>query len=552
MSKRKLDDVTETCSKERKIDVDAGSKPLAKESGKKSNFDLKQDQIQSQEKPQQETNVNCIHSTVSSSLNSIENRSVEQSQNGAKEQTEDQRPCTSQNAVSVPEQNPNHIENALDLVNNESQQSQIFMLTVDCFQKIFEWLLLRDIDSLSKTCKSMKTLVGEYFQLRYPSISAEYQDGEVYTYTYEKVILNGLIEFVKKIKIQRNYDPNENQFEFFGKKCKESNVTEMEFSEIRLSEAKIEPIKAMLSNIEAITLTSSTVNGDFYEHFLKFVPNLKRLCITNKYKRKRVCASSQWTLQKYPKLEYFECLNPGRRLKPFLKQNKTIRTLVIGASSLVTNRLWMMKSSVKLEDLFIKIEEMPDSFYKTLRKLHKRGFYQRLHLLISIAIPTSLNEMTSLESLETLHFDWHSTLIFSRFMPTQMLGINTDNFTLLKEVGMYASIKFSDINNLINLERLYLHHAGRPNITPFICQLPKLKVIVIENIDLSDFNDPLFLSAWNLQRQKLPSARKVIIYVDELFLIAVKTLFGRVDWDFVELKYSSSIKWNCPFEKMVT
>lgn len=51
---------------------------------------------------------------------------------------------------------------------NEQTSPKIFKLDVDCFDEIFEYFSLEDLDSFGQTCKAMHKLTGEYFKRNYP------------------------------------------------------------------------------------------------------------------------------------------------------------------------------------------------------------------------------------------------------------------------------------------------------------------------------------------------------------------------------------------------
>lgn len=162
----------------------------------------------------------------------------------------------------------------------------------------------------------------------------------------------------------------------------------------------------------------------------------------------------------------------------------------------------------------------------------------------------SIELMTSIESLQTLHFKFESIIFCNNFDATLSM-IN------IKEIGFAASVPIADqntLNTLTKLERAYFHGANLENISPFICRLVNLRMVAIEIFNFDDF-EPFFLWSWNEERAKLPNARKVTIYMDDSMYnnmkqIAIAVLTGiwnLLNLDFIELKRFDSIEWNCPF-----
>lgn len=455
--------------------------------------------------------------------------------------------------------NENQVENEVALIDEESS-SPIFNLNIDCFRTMFNCLLMQDLNSLAKTCKSMQQIVGEYFEHTYPTVSIRYEHGEVFTYNNKYIQLDGVLRFVKKIIIVHEHDnPDVKQLMYFGSKCMDS-IKEIQLNDVTLNATKAHLIKSLLNKVDTIKLRNCRMIGDFYEEFLQFVPNLKRFYFKLNLKRKFSISDSNWTNRTYASLEYIEFLHGGRYLKPILKLNPSVRTLVINAQCFWENRVWIMKSDVKLDDLYIDVDygrnnPLPTLFFKKLKTLQKRGFYKRLHLNSPSIQRELIEEMTSIESLETLHFRWESSILSSIFFAPVLLRLDLAPLVNLKELGLAESTEISDENKLdtlTKLERVYFHRATLQAISQFIQRSASLREVAIEEFNMDGFDDPLFLSTWNTERAKLHEAQKVTIYVNEKIYHCYINVCGTANLDFVQMKRIHSIEWKCPFVFMKT
>lgn len=211
-----------------------------------------------------------------------------------------------------------------------------------------------------------------------------------------------------------------------------------------------------------------------------------------------------------------------------------------------------MKSQFKLQDLYIKIDgalswskniELRANLFKLLQKLHRRGFYQRLHLFTPNLYPA----MTSLPSLETLYFQDVLDSMLTRY------EIVLTPFSGLKELKLNFSNVIWDMNTLIGLkklEQIHFYNTDLKELSPFIKQLPNLKLVKIDHFSIVGFDNVFFVSTWNKEREKLEKAKKVTIYFEEKFFMTLKTVVGLTKLNLVECKSAESREWTCPFLMM--
>lgn len=160
-------------------------------------------------------------------------------------------------------------------------EADIFKLNPHCFFEIFDRLMLRDLNSLAQTCKTMQKIAGAFFEKQYKTVHAEFENGTIRTghFALYMVNLSGLSPFIRKIVIKSD---EEEELFYFNTKCKES-IKEIKFENVTLNESKVEMIKDIVGKAEVIKLYMCQFDGDFFEGFLKLATNLKHLSIENNY-----------------------------------------------------------------------------------------------------------------------------------------------------------------------------------------------------------------------------------------------------------------------------
>lgn len=93
---------------------------------------------------------------------------------------------------------------------NENQHllsSSIFKLNGHCFDKLFEFLSLKDLHSLGQTCKSMQQMTGEFFTRNYSAAKFNCLSDGIYVVdnkavnSAEYVPIPGFIQFITWIEI---------------------------------------------------------------------------------------------------------------------------------------------------------------------------------------------------------------------------------------------------------------------------------------------------------------------------------------------------------------
>lgn len=68
------------------------------------------------------------------------------------------------------EKDRNAIE-AASIASNQNQTADIFKLDIDCFEEVFDYLNLKDLLSVGKTCKRLQKVAIHIRKQNYPSIA---------------------------------------------------------------------------------------------------------------------------------------------------------------------------------------------------------------------------------------------------------------------------------------------------------------------------------------------------------------------------------------------
>lgn len=415
-------------------------------------------------------------------------------------------------------------------------QPDIFKLTVDCFDEIFDYLSLQDLCSFGQTCKVIQKMSGEYFKRNY-SAAKKYTHNKGIVIVYndntrshriEAPTFNPFITSIThrddKVESLRYIDVHSDEF---------VALSEINFMCIALNDLKIQCLQKILPKIEIIKLTNCSIDGDFYENLLKYCPKLKEIHIEDEKNRPILNeAINPWLLKEYPSLETLHILqsNPCKihELCTLLTKNSNIRTFSTSSWCLARNGKELIESKVKLNHL--KIFEGHNGTRMNmqilcllLNKLHEQGFYKYLHMKFTLPSQEHFYQMASLYALESLYI----TIL--------MEVCDLSRLTSLKDLTLPEAIQAETLaKNLVNLRRIKLFNTKFEDIMTFISHSVKLKEIEIYIKKVEKFD----LIKLNEQRKKLKNASKVMIFVQESVFLNMKwkTKNGDLNLDFIEIK----------------
>lgn len=408
-------------------------------------------------------------------------------------------------------------------------------MSIDCFEDVFDYLSVRDLITLSKTCTQLHQVAGYILRQNHPRAS-HFNINSFNTIQNEDI---SSVEFSNKV-----YFNSEHDFQHFlniQPKLRYIKIIHFDF-EFTLTFAKTERMKETLRNIEMLRIDHGFTNVDIHERLLFHCPNLKWLRIINSK------IDTDWMKHKYPKLQQFEWGSfKAKGLITFLKLNPNIRILGIFEIFLYENQQLFLNSEVSLDVLKIEIQASLTewkrsydciSFIVLLNKLRKRGLFKRLLLTFHyIPSPGQLNILALL-----------NTPLLLRFHLLDMETNHSHGYKLsalenLEELIIYDDGQIIDMeacaNNLMKLQRIEFDQACLDRIAPLFDRAVNLRVVFIKNLKAGNYfnqtNGIINLPVLNKKRGKLVGARKIILYVEESAYLATKWAYKKTDFGLVRM-----------------
>lgn len=459
-------------------------------------------------------------------------------------------------------------------VQSSSAKNHLFKLNIDCLDRIFDYLSVKDLHSIGQTCKALQQAAGEYFKLNHSAAPKYTENDGIHTeYSDHSGVINqrtptsGFNRFITYIS---HYYERKAPLEYIQAHGDEfESFKHLYLVCSSLSKSKLERIKKLFKRVEIVQIRNCTMEVDFYAAFLKFCINLKELYVqeadVGQYRNRYGFASGQeeqansWLKQHYPKLEHFELIpqfsNHIIELCEFFDRNPNVRSFSVSSRCLLANRNELLKSNAKLDVLEVKIFQVPrfhyddddeeeDDHYKTvctlLKQLHANGFYKRLHFYVQRISQQCCDQLIQLPGLEKLCIKYFTE------------NYNLTQLTALKELVILDGANEKDMKVLAcclsNLQRLFLHNATFSDLLPFLRHSTKLNVVKFfpKNERNETDRSAYKLLTSNEEREKLFGARKVIIYVPDNNFLATKWRLnnGCTNLSMVEIKRTHSYAWD--------
>lgn len=413
-------------------------------------------------------------------------------------------------------------------------------LRVESLHRIFNFLPLKMLYSLCQKCEQLQTLIGEYFRCNFPAAMVTGQPDGIYVHG---VSFNEFSGFVKNISI---LNADLRAFEYFRVENFHS-LKQMNLSQIKLTAETIDSSRQILANVEILELIDCSVRGDFGK-FLKICTKLKRLSVRNRNSKIVAGSSNQW-LCKPQSLDHLKLIHMDgvklEEMKTFFMRNRNIRSYATSAKCFWENRMTMIESRLKLDLLQIDIDSWAkknmSSFCKLLNELFKKLTFKRLHL------STRFVDQGSIKMLATLH-----TLDRLIVVNCESRDIVLHPLVKVKELGISVSCHVNDMmtmaTNLTKLQRIFFYKAVSDDVLTLLKHCPLLEEITVVKLcsyDVHFMRGVLNVIALNLEREQLPAAHKVYIYVDESVYLRTKWKMLQMDYSLIAVKRLD--EWPDPF-----
>lgn len=416
-------------------------------------------------------------------------------------------------------------------------------VTVDCWEKIFDYLSLEDIIAMSGTCQRMRQIGGHYFRENFHGAICEIE-GSYFPhfrsncYSIVHVSRNDFLRFIDTVRI---YDGLERLQDYSSGNLLGS-VTTLRLREIDLRECELHRFSNILNNVETIEIFDGVFdeNSTMPCQFLDLCPKLKCLRIQMIDFRANTTENTVFE-RTYPMLTDFQCLNSRGTTPPltaFLERNSSIKNLRIACDDL--RKISFNTSTIRLDCLSVDMIHagiQPTEFRNRISALLTNGNIKTLRLAegeyifdpdYNYSLEMFINELAWCSALEVLY--------------AYQFSANIRHLTGLKELHIGHVI--DDINfeavakNLPKLERLWIQ-CTVDQFLPFLRHTKSLKMAILD--DFRSREKPLNLCNLNEARKMSGTKRKVKIGVLETVYLPTKWKANTLDYDFVEITRSETI-----------
>lgn len=421
----------------------------------------------------------------------------------------------------------------IGVAHDQEPSPAIFKLHAIACDDLFEWLSIDDLHALGLTCKRMKCLTGNFAKENYPAVQVRINSFDGLRYNGNHV--NGFSSYIQSIWIGEPVGLE--LFRYIGKNCTSLKTIKIWLTSHSILETCIGCIQNLLPNIEEIHIYHGQIGYLHIESLLENCSNLKLLHFTGcNLERQR-----PYEFRKCPNLQHIRLTDCGSGfddMRSFFQEFPNIRSFETDELLLLKNAQLILSSNATLDRLTVHYDfSRADKLEITalLKQIHERGFYKRLHLIHRCRVE-SMDLVASLPALEYFRSSVMNSSIDWPIM-NNLIGIflgtcRMDNFDAIPA-------------KMINLEHVCLESATSENILAFIRHLKKLKEIKVKHV-LDGFVTSTIpnLAVWNEEREKLPDARKVTIFLTEEEVLAVKWATNITSYSLVQIKRHESSNWN--------
>lgn len=467
-----------------------------------------------------------------------------------KQNNDENGPSTKKKKLS--DEGNDAVELATVAVNEEPRSPDIFKLTIDCFEEVFDFLSLEHLTAIGRTCKRMQKIAGHCFQQNFGSAPARFNG---HSHRVNGVEVDCFTKDLQNIDvIYRRHDtsatPYHQTIDALTQLNYSTSITTIKISIIGITMDQIDKMKVILSKAEHVKIYShdDENDGNLFDALLASCSNMKRLSLEGVLPSDN---EHKWMQRIYPELELIEyipkyCVRAeGPALKSFFELNTTIKQITIGAKILIGNRETFKNLNIKLDTLAIENGYPKYVRANLLNELHECGFYKKLHYHAYAIRQRDIDLLVGVRGLVKLHC--HSTGYKDHVAVAAL--------TNLEELCVTYSIRISDLkllpDTLLKLKCIQFFEASSDDILPFVCRAAKMNKIEVETLlHGSHFNERdnvLNLLALNDEREKLVTARKITIYVNEDVYLATKWAMKQTDFSLIEIKRITSLNWKHSF-----
>lgn len=415
----------------------------------------------------------------------------------------------------------------------------------DCFERIFEWLPLNELFSLSRTCHRLHRLVGKYFQEKYPDarmkIVSFKSNGQLsIELEPHNIEIRYFKRFIKNIKIMPDSDVYTVEpmdlFAYLKLNCCQ-NLTKLIMSQIdyfQSAELYADSVREQLKYLKYIEFDRCFIE-DIHCAFLRHCQQLESLTLKitkNFHSNALFNYGITWTYQRYTALKKFRFFFNGDtyfvELDSFFSQNSQIDSVTCANPFVVKS---VLKNALKLRQL--TLYNVDAIFLANVHQiLHKHCEQIQVLNICCVQNPMKLSSeqiesIGSLKAFQGFQFWENHQHRNALSMATALKHIN--HLKMLSVELYTVKLSMEMLMNIIeccpNLERLHLdamigsesfgNLRFKDIILPLIQNLSKLYEITIHcpYFDLT-FCTQTDLIELNAARSNLNNACALTIYAD--------------------------------------
>lgn len=422
-----------------------------------------------------------------------------------------------------------------------ARQSSIMLLKDECFNNIFGFLTLRELNAVSEICPKFKELAGNYFRENFKSKGVGV--GIIDEQIVQKVDGFGTTfgSYAQELQI---FEEDVSVFEYIAKNINKK-LQAIQF--VMLATTHTEYIKNILANVESVKLIFCLVDGQSYDNVLKYCPNLRCLNVADAHDSR-----AQWPKKNYPNLECLTVIDnsdgPFDKLGEFLKLNPQIKRISTSISRYLLFPL-IQATEIKLDVLSFEIHGFEklsaENTRDVLNDMYANGRYKQLkisyfkgnNLVDFIDIVQGMKGLTGVEFIHclyngNLHNEVnHVAKALAKLKNLQELSFRQCEISLVQAEILSTA--------LVNLQRLNLEQNSIEMAIPFARRLPKLKIIKV-----GAESTPIDINVESLHndRLKMKDAAKLTIYLPEETFIQIKWTVKSVKYKLIEFKQDASLE----------
>lgn len=240
------------------------------------------------------------------------------------------------------------------------------------------------------------------------------------------------------------------------------------------------------------------------------------------------------------------------QLKRFFERNSKVTSFTTTLSIVMANK--SVFRSAELDDLGIEIglddQTRLGDFTKFINKLHEGGQFKRLKVRITDAcvLIENIDAIVKIKELVALYFDCDVKI--SEVLIGALTALNQLEMVYIRQPIFEGTDKGILWKGIVNVRQLFIQRMKCADFATEILELiqhsSKIRKIHIRALNGTDF-EPLNMAKVRKERNKLRSARKVNVFVDEASYLHIKWTNNDIVLDSLEVKRSEADLTKHPF-----